>query len=95
MNIKVKNAIWKVKLVDQINDDDDLGLTKLNEKLILVKRDQTKVELADTIAHELTHAYIYECAHYLSRVESEQLATFVGRNFVEMVENFKKIKEQI
>lgn len=92
MKINIKNTIYDVSFVDSIDRNDEyVGLTQTDTKKIYIKKDQTKHDLKDTIAHELAHAYVYECGHYLTREDDEAFATFVGREFEEMQENYIKI----
>ena len=67
------------------------GLTKDDERKILILKGQNKKSLKDTISHELIHAYLFECGHYLTNVENEKIAHFVGRNFEEIMQNFEII----
>ena len=95
MKLKIKNSAWILKFVDKIDDYESLGLTKTIEKQILILKNQPTREIKDTIAHELVHAYHYECGLYLDKDEAEKIATFIGRIFVEMKENFEKVLKEI
>ena len=93
MKIKIKGEEWKVEFVEKFSEYEEcvLGLTKDNERKIYILKNQEEKFLKDTIAHELIHAYLFECGHYLSNVESEQVAHFVGRNFEQLLKNFETI----
>ena len=69
MKIKIKGAEWEVEFVEQMSQYEDCvcGLTKDDERKILILKGQNKKSLKDTISHELIHAYLFECGHYLTK----------------------------
>ena len=91
MRVEIKGAKWKVDFVNSIENGKLAGLTNTKTKRIYIEKEQTPEETADTIAHELFHAYVYECGLPMDYEDDEDMATFVGRIFADMLKNYNKI----
>lgn len=91
MKVKIKGKIWTIEFVKEVDDYDSLGSTNGINRLIKIKRGQDDDVLKDTVAHELTHAYLFECGRYMSTAEEENIAHFVGRNYEDLSHNFDEI----
>lgn len=67
MQIKINNALWTIKIVDEavINNimktDGSMGLTIYKTQEILLLNEQANI--IKTLKHELTHAWLYEYGH--------------------------------
>lgn len=85
LKLNVKGVNYRVKLVDLIdNDSKILGQTRHSDKTILIKKSEK--DSVDTIAHELIHAYFYECALSCYN-DDETLVSWLGFHFGDLVEN--------
>lgn len=85
LKLNIKGVGYRVKLVDLIdNDSKILGQTKHFDKTILIKKSEK--DSVDTIAHELIHAYFYECALSCYN-DDETLVSWLGFHFGDLVEN--------
>ncbi len=90
--INVKGVKYRVKLVDLIDDDSKfLGQTNHRSKTILIKKSEK--DSVDTIAHELIHAYFYECALSCYN-DDETLVRWLGFHFADICDKVADILDK-
>lgn len=85
LKLNIKGVDYRVKLVDLIdNDSKILGQTNHLDKTILIR--ECEKDNVDIIAHELIHAYFYECALSCYN-DDETLVSWLGFHFGDLAEN--------
>lgn len=90
--ITIKGQQWTVNFVPIIDGDEHIkGQTNFETQEILIKTGRSLGKTSETIAHELTHAYMFESGSPVSDDEDEFFARFIGRNFEEMTINLNEI----
>lgn len=52
---KVNGRRWRIEVVEQVSDDDDLGMCDMSDRRITLKAGPPH-QLQDTLFHELAHA---------------------------------------
>lgn len=83
----IKDNLWAIKFIHKIpgNDKDLLGLCDPSCLTIFLKKKQNFTELADTLIHEIIHAFEYEYDFSLNHKHVYKL----GEAFASLwVENF-------
>ena len=84
--ITIKGTIYDIQETSQKRDY--LGITKPYNKQIAITLDAQKQNvLEETIAHELFHAYMFECGHD-EYYNDERLTHAFGRFAKELIDNY-------
>lgn len=97
MRFFIRNHLWIVfdvprnyiKLKKQ-NGSYVLGATYCDERAIYMNRDLSSFKYERVLAHEITHAFIYEYGINIEREEEEKIANLFaehGREMIAIVDN--------
>lgn len=95
MKVKIKGENYNIKLVSKIDSDDVnrvVGQCKKVDKKILLTKDDDMRYTAETIIHELMHAFLYECG-LVKESSDEEMVDWFERQFIDIFDTFVKVFE--
>ncbi len=96
MKIKIKGNSYLVKFVDFIKKDEDtetVGDFVKNTKTIRIVKGKTVNFTADTILHELVHAFLYECG-LDDCCSDEDIVCWMSRQLLDIFDCFIDVFEK-
>lgn len=97
MRIKINELKWKVKIADSesellvLDGEKCLGITYFNEMMIVVDADLDDELFAQTVVHELAHAFLYSYGIHLCTDDEEAVCDFMGAYLIRIYKLTKKI----
>lgn len=100
---KINNLIWNLFLVESNDiklqnntesDEQNAGMTYFHDLEIYVDISLPEMLLKATIAHELTHAYLFSYGFGFCKMEHEEVCEFIGQNLQRLYELNSKIINQ-
>ncbi len=96
--VKIKGTDFYLKFVDKFEDDNEeyktYGRFTKSEKLISIKKGEPVLFTADTIAHEIAHAFLWECG-LVKDCDDEDLVGWIGHQFLDMFDAFVSVFEEM
>ena len=93
MKVNIKGTSYLVKFVDKIEEDGEsvvVGQCYKEDKKILILKGERVNSTAETIVHELLHAFFYECG-LVSESSNEDAIRWIERNYFDIFKAFLKI----
>lgn len=96
MLVSIKGTLYNVKKVDKIEDADNsvCGVCRKIDKKIEFVKDVNGLETAETIIHELVHAFLYECGA-VEESSDESLVSWIARQFIPIYQAFNKVADLV
>ncbi len=96
--VKIKGTDYFLKIVDRFEGDNDdyktYGLFTKADRLISIKKGEPVLFTADTICHEVVHAFLYECG-LIKDCDDEDLVGWIGREFLDIFDVFVSVFERM
>lgn len=87
--IKINGQDYTRKSKKVVDEGNAVGEINYDDKEILISKNNSDID--DTILHELTYEYLYECG-LRKWAYNEDLVNWIAHNFLEMTQIFYKIK---